>query len=60
MAELKCPLCGGTIVQDLIEKARYVAILNGCHCARCGIKFQPNLEPLGELLKALQCDYVKP
>lgn len=54
MPELKCFLCQGTIVQDRIEKERYVAIYDGCHCTGCGIKFKPNLEELIKLFEAIK------
>ena len=54
MAELKCIVCGGAVVQDVIEKHRYVAVYDGCHCTRCGIKFKPNLSDLDILFKNLR------
>jgi len=50
----KCIICGGVIVQDKIEKARHVAVYDGCHCTGCGIKFKPNLSDLDILFKNLR------
>lgn len=55
MAEVKCVVCGGAIVQDriLIEQnvVTYNAKNDGCHCRGCGIKFKPNLDELSKLFE---------
>ena len=53
MPALKCIVCGGAVVQDMIQKDRHVGVYDGCHCTGCGIKFKPNLDELGKLFENL-------
>ena len=54
MAELKCVMCGGTIVQDSIRVDQNLERSDGCHCTGCGIKFKPNLDELSKLFKDIR------
>ncbi len=60
MPELKCIVCRGAVVQDLIQKDRHAAIYDGCHCTGCGIKFKPNLDELGKLFEKLKELKIRP